>query len=348
MQTRDNPPAYNPGMKIFMACPAPPNSRRGNRVTADRWARIIRHLGHRLTIAQGYDLSPCDVMIALHARRSYDAAKRFRQRYPHSPLIVAMTGTDLYRDIHIRRRARRSLEMADRLVVLQPFGIKELPPRFRAKARVIYQSAEPARRLPSTNSHAFDVCVLGHLRQEKDPLRTALAVRLLPAGSKVRVVHAGEALNPSWAERAGAAEAKDSRYRWLGEVPRGQAQALLARSRLLVLSSRMEGGANVISEAIVNGVPVLASRISGSIGLLGKDYPGYFPVGDTRALARLLRRAETESRFYSALKQWCRRLAPRFDPKRESLSWSQLLAELCPSKPNVGTTRGKRTTATGC
>ncbi len=328
-----------------MACPAPPHSRKGNRVTADRWARILRNLGHRPIIGQEYDLSPCDAMIALHARRSYQAARRFRQCYPHGPLIVALTGTDLYRDIRGSRRAQRSLEMADRLLVLQPLGIRELPIGLRPKARVIFQSAEPVRKLSSRNSQTFEVCVLGHLRQEKDPLRAAYALRLLPAASKVRVVHAGEALSPSWARRARAAEAKDGRYHWLSEVSRDQANAILARSRLLVLSSHMEGGANVISEAVVNGVPVLASRIPGSIGLLGKGYPGYFGVGDTRALARLMYRAETDSGFYNSLKNWCRRLAPQFDPKYEQLSWAKLLAELCPSRPSAGTIRENRTTA---
>jgi putative glycosyltransferase (TIGR04348 family) len=260
-------------------------------------------------------------------------------------LIVALTGTDLYRDIRTSRRAQRSLEMADRLVVLQPLGIRELLAGLRPKTRVIYQSAAAIRKVPSKNSQNIDVCVLGHLRQEKDPLRTAYALRLLPAVSKLRVVHAGEALSPSWARRARAAEAEDGRYHWLGEVSRDRANAILARSRLLVLSSRMEGGANVISEAVVTGVPVLASRIPGSIGLLGKGYPGYFAVGDTRALARLLHRAETDSRFYNSLKNWCRRLAPRFDPKYEQLAWAKLLAELCPSRPSAGTIRGNRTMA---
>src|SRR5262249_46764307 len=153
----------------------------------------------------------------------------------------------------------------------------------------------------------------GHLRQEKDPLRTALALRHLPANSRIRVTHAGQALSADWAKRARTAGRLDPRYRWLGELPRWQARRLLARSRLLVLSSRMEGGANVISEAIVERVPVLASQISGSIGLLGEAYPGFFPVRDTGALARLLRRAETEPSFYTQLRDWCARLAPRFE-----------------------------------
>jgi glycosyltransferase involved in cell wall biosynthesis len=65
----------------------------------------------------------------------------------------------------------------------------------------------------------------------------------------------------------------------------------------MVLSSLSEGGANVMSEAVAARVPVLATRIDGSIGLLGRDYPAYFPVGDTEALARLLNRIETDAAF---------------------------------------------------
>jgi putative glycosyltransferase (TIGR04348 family) len=322
-------------MRIFMACPAPPHSRKGNRVTAVRWARLLRSLGHRLSIVQEYDGSPCDVLIALHARRSFEAVRRYRRIHRDGPLVVALTGTDLYRDLRTSRRAQRSLDMADRLVLLQPCGIDALPARVRSKARVIYQSAEPVRDPPRSSPRIFQVCVLGHLRHEKDPLRAALAVRLLPASSRIHVVHAGEALSTFWAERARAAAARDSRYRWLGEVSRAQAQSLLARSRLLVLSSRMEGGANVISEAVVNGVPVLASRMSGNVGLLGAGYPGYFPVGNTRALARLLLRAENDTRFYTRLQAWGARLIPLFDPASERAAWESLLGELLPAETTL-------------
>jgi glycosyltransferase involved in cell wall biosynthesis len=172
------------------------------------------------------------------------------------------------------------------------------------------------------------VCVLGHLRHEKDPFRSALALRHLPADLPVRITHAGQALSPAMATRARRLAAHDPRYRWIGEVPRWQARRLLARSQLLVLSSRMEGGANVLSEALVDGVPALASRIPGSEGMLGERYPGFYPVGDTRALAQLLWRAVTDSDFYNRLRKWCDRLAPLFEPVRERESWERLLSEL--------------------
>lgn len=301
-------------------------------MTADRWARLLKDLGHRLTVGRVYDGSPCDLLIALHARKSFDSVHSYRRLRPRGPLVVALTGTDLYRDLRTSRRANRALELADRLVVLQALAGQELRAGLRPKVRVIYQSAEPTPHPPPKNTTAFTVCVLGHLRHEKDPFRTALAARRLPGASSIRVVHLGQALSPVMAARARALEAQVPHYRWLGEVSRGQARRVLAGSHLLALTSRMEGGANVISEALADGVPVVASRIAGSEGILGKRYPGFFPVGDTAELTRLLLRAESDAEFYRKLKAWCARLAPLVEPEREWRAWADLLAELDSSR----------------
>jgi glycosyltransferase involved in cell wall biosynthesis len=164
----------------------------------------------------------------------------------------------------------------------------------------------------------------------KDPFRTAWAARLLPAASRVRVVHLGAALSEDMEAQARAEQAANPRYRWLGERPRGKALRILARCRLLSLTSLSEGGANAISEAVTLGVPVLASRIAGSIGLLGEDYPGYFPVQDTQALAELLLRVETDRDFYAELGRRCEALRPLFTPDEERRRWQALLGELAP------------------
>jgi glycosyltransferase involved in cell wall biosynthesis len=198
----------------------------------------------------------------------------------------------------------------------------------RRKALAIEQSVDPPRRGVRHASGRFDVCVLGHLRAVKDPFRAALAARLLPADSRVRILQVGGALLPGFARRARVEQARNPRYRWLGELPRRRALAVLRGCRLLVLSSKLEGGANVVSEAVVAGVPVLSSRIEGSLGLLGAGYPGCFPAGDTRALARLLRRAESDRRFYAALRRACGLVRPLFAPARERRLWAALLEEL--------------------
>jgi putative glycosyltransferase (TIGR04348 family) len=315
-------------IKVCLVTPAPAGSRKGNRVTALRWARILRGLGRRVQVLEDYGGQRCDLLVALHALRSAPSLERYHAARPDAPIILALTGTDLYGSIHTHAAARRALDVATRLVVLQPLGVAELPERLRAKARVIYQSV-PARRVrPPPRTRHFDVCVLGHLRPVKDPFRTALAARRLPPTSHLRVLHLGAALTKDMADRARREAAVNPRYRWLGEVPRWKALRVLSRCRLLALTSELEGGANAISEALAASVPVLSSRIAGSVGLLGDGYPGYFSVGDTAALADLLRRAEADADFYRTLRQWCARLRPLVDPARERRSWKDLLSEL--------------------
>lgn len=315
-------------MKIFLVTPAPAYSRKGNRVTALRWARILRELGHRVVVGQEYGEQSCDLLVALHARRSRASMVRFRRGYPEHPLVLALTGTDLYGDIHCDAPTRQGLELPSRFIVLQPEGIAELPPHLRGRARVIYQSVRPPAGVFHPRQNMFEVCVLGHLRPVKDPFRTAKATWCLPDSSRIRVVHVGAALSAEMGKRACAEMNANPRYEWLGELPRWRALRVLARSRLLVLTSRMEGGANAVSEALACSVPVVSSAISGSVGLLGNDYPGYFPVGDTRALADLLSRLETQAPFYDALKSRCARLRAIVDPGRERRHWQRLLAEL--------------------
>jgi putative glycosyltransferase (TIGR04348 family) len=315
-------------MRIRLVTPAPAGSRKGNRVTALRWARFLRALGHAVRVGQDYRGQRCDLLVALHAGYSSPSVARFRGDHPDRPLVLALTGTDLYGEIHTSPEARQALELATRLVVLQPLGVEELPAHLRPRARVIYQSVRSPRWRAVPRAGRFDVCVLGHLRPVKDPFRTAEAARRLPPESRLRVLHLGGALSEEMGRAAGAEAAGNPRYRWLGERPRRQALRILARCRLLVLTSLSEGGANAVSEAVAVGVPVLSSRVAGSVGLLGPDYPGYFPVGDTPALADLLRRAETDAAFYQALKAHSEKCRPLIDPARELRSWEELLREL--------------------
>lgn len=320
-------------MRIGIITPAPPRSRYGNRVTALRWARLLRQLGHRVTVAQAYAGEADDLLIALHARRSHDSITNFRRKHPTLPLIVALTGTDLYHDLPVYDQTRQSLELATRIVVLQPKAVDELPPHLQHKTHVIYQSLtakpeKPDSRRQTNRANGFQVCVIGHLREVKDPFRTAMAARLLPASSKIRVVHIGGAMDEEMKMRARTEMKCNPRYRWLGEQPRWRARRILEQSRLCVLSSRLEGGANVISEAIAADVPIIASRIPGNIGMLGEHYAGYFGVGRTRELARLMRRAETDSAFLVELQTQCRSLVRLFDPVHEQRAWADLLEEV--------------------
>lgn len=314
-------------MHVLIITPSRPSHSSGNNVTARRWRRMLKELGHEVDVRTEYEGERCDVLVALHARRHAGAIRRFRQQNPTLPMIVVLTGTDLYRDLDKSPSARASLEFASRLLLLQMDGLTRLPKRLAHKTRVIYQSASPPVSRPNPLKRRFEVCVIGHLRAEKDPFRTALASRRLPASSRTRIVHLGMAMEPTWQDRALREMELNPRYRWLGELSRSRTLQRLARSRLLVMSSRMEGGANVVSEALAAGVPIVASRISGNVGMLGDDYPGYFPVGDTSALTDLLTRAETDPVFYQSLCDHCRERAKLVDPAREKRDWGNLLGE---------------------
>src|SRR6266478_1653929 len=133
-------------MRIGIVTPAPPDSRHGNRITALRWATILRRLGNHVSISQTYDGRPFDLLVALHARKSHSSIINFRQQRLVAPIIVALTGTDLYRDIRVNHLARESLDIATRIVVLQPKAVKELRPSWQKKTRVIYQSVDRQAR----------------------------------------------------------------------------------------------------------------------------------------------------------------------------------------------------------
>jgi putative glycosyltransferase (TIGR04348 family) len=315
-------------VKITLVKPVHGHVHTGNQTTADRWALLLSELGHHVKVRENWKGEECDVLIALHARRSFPAIQRFRQERPLAPLIVALTGTDLYGDLENSAEANCSLELASRIVVLQALGVEALPESARRKVRVIYQSAVLPSPSPPRVESCFQVCVLAHLRSVKDPLRAACAVRGLPPSSRILVKHAGAALDPDFAAQVETEQRTNPRYKWLGPLAHEDAIDLLARSHMLVLTSRQEGGANVVSEAIAVSAPVISSDIPGSVGILGTDYPGYFPVGNAAALRDLLQRAESDDGFYRDLQQWVARLQPLVSAARERESWAELLNDL--------------------
>ena len=316
-------------MDISLVTPAGKRSRAGNRTTAERWARLLRELGHRVFVSETYDERRADLLIAVHAWRSADSIARFAEVNPAAPRVVALAGTDIYRFQHSHpEETIASMERASALVCLHDLVYRAIPKRFGSKLRVIHQSAPPLSRPRAPSPRYFEICVVGHLREEKDPLRAAYAARQMPRESRLRVVQLGKAHDESWALAAHEEMARNPRYVWRGEVGGAEVRRQFGRSHAMVISSIMEGGANVVSEAIVAGVPVIASFIDGNIGLLGEDYLGYYPPKDTDALAALLARAEREPQFLRRLAAQCRRRSPLFRPDRERAAWRHLLGEL--------------------
>ena len=310
--------------RLFIVTPAGAGTRNGNRHTALRWAALLRASGHRVRVALAWSGEPCDALIALHARRSAESIARFAAT--GKPLVVTLTGTDLYKDLPASAEARRSLALAGRVIVLQEAALAELDAPTRRKARVVYQSADPGLR-QAPPAGRFRVCVIGHLRSEKDPMRAVAALSLLPGERSIEVVQIGGALDPALGAQAEAWMAREPRYRWLGALPHGRALGWLARSHLLVVSSIMEGGANVIAEAARIGTPVLASRVSGNLGMLGRGYPGYYPLGDEAALARLIRRACSERRYYRQLGSALKERRGFFAPAAERRALARVVDE---------------------
>jgi putative glycosyltransferase (TIGR04348 family) len=315
-------------VKILIVTPESTAVPLGNSVTAARWAEILRSLHHDVGIRNSWSGEECDLLIALHAYRSANSIEKFRSVHRNRPLIVALTGTDVYRDLPKSQAAKRSLALATRVVALQECAVQELDESVRARTNVIYQSAVPPEDYEPRSGDFFDVCVLSHLRTVKDPLRTAYAARLMPPSSRLRIRHAGRALEPQLEAEAREEEQENCRYHWLGEQSHDAAMRLLVSSRLLVVSSTMEGGANVIAEAVVCGIPVLCSDIPGNIGMLGSAYPGYFGLRNTQHLAELLQRAEFDESFIAALQEFITNRQHRFSPEHESACWAELLGTL--------------------
>ncbi len=316
---------------LCIVTPALADANNGNWQTARRWASMLS--GHyRVRVAREWVPGDGgDVLLALHARRSAPSVAAWAGAHPDRPLVLALTGTDLYRDIATDASAQRSLALAHRLIVLQEQGPLALPEALRDKCRVLFQSGTRRQTLAKTTSHLRAVMV-GHLRDEKWPQTLFEAARLLRTGEGIHIDHIGAALDPALDEAAQATARDCPHYRWLGGLPHAATRARIQRAHVLVHTSRMEGGAHVLLEAVLCGTPVLASRIDGNVGMLGTGYGGYFPPGDAPALVRALRDCRAglgqPAGRLAALQAQCEARAPLFDPRTEQANLLAVLHEL--------------------
>jgi putative glycosyltransferase (TIGR04348 family) len=311
---------------ICLVTPALAKANNGNAHTAMRWTTFLQQKYH-VKVALSWDQYDCDVMIALHARRSASSIEQYRKTC--RPIALVLTGTDLYEDIKTDFSAQRSLEAAQFLVTLQDKGPLELPHELRTKTRTIYQSASVKGRLKARRK-TFDIVFVGHLREVKDPL-TAIKACLHVQLPHLRLRVIGQSLDERLGHSIKELIQNDQRIVMCGPLPHTRALSEIRKAKLLVCSSLMEGGANVIIEAVQSGTPVLASDILGNRGMLGDDYAGYFPVGDSMALATLIERCHSNPSFYAKLSQQCSQRSELFLPQTEQAQVLQLAQDLLES-----------------
>jgi|SRR5690349_23392840 len=313
--------------RVFIATPAPPGSRLGNRVTALRWQRILRELGCLVRVGQGWRTTDrCNLLVALHATKSWNSIRAFRAHHPLLPVVVALTGTDLYGDKDARTRA--SVRAASSLVVLQSEALRSLDPASRRNATVILQSAIPQRARIQHHRLGLRVVALAHLRAIKNPLLAAQAARLLPSNSRIRIEHYGSSLDARLTTKARRESRLNPHWRWRGERSHAGVLKILTRSDVFLQTSFAEGGSSAMAEALACGLPILSTRNPGAIGMLGRTHPGFFEVDDAPALADLLMRCDRDPAFLRVLRNASKLRAKLVTPERERKAWFSLLREL--------------------
>src|SRR5258708_33604624 len=192
-------PSYNRPMVsaakpvVCIVTPGTRNANNGNWRTAARWAEMLSDR-FRVIVQTQWDGTAADALFALHARRSAASIERFRERAPGRRIAVVLTGTDLYEDLPGSVEATRSIDLADRLVVLQEHALRLLDGRWRAKTQLIFQSAlalAPRRK----RRDRLDCVGVGPLRDEKDPLTLFRAVELVAPDASIAILHVAAPLH---------------------------------------------------------------------------------------------------------------------------------------------------------
>lgn len=316
---------------IVIVTPAWADANNGNWQSAQRWSRFLS-AAYRVRLAADWQSGDEDLMLALHARRSAASVAAWRRAHPTRPLLLALTGTDLYRDIENDASAQRSLALADGLMVLNALGPQRLPEALRSRCSVLLQSCSARQPVAKTARH-LRALMVGHLRDEKDPLTYLRAAERLSGRQDLQFDHIGAALDPALGAAASGLAARQQHYRWLGAMPHEAVRRRIQAAHVLVHASRMEGGAHVVIEAVRSGTPVLASHIDGNVGLLGEDYLGYFPAGDDAALATLLQRCRDDAAMLSALRAQCDARQALFAPEAEASRLNAIVAGLLRHHP---------------
>lgn len=350
---------------VLIHSPFPRQDSQGNTETAVRLEGILRKAGLRVAMEEvWFNGQEAHCMIALNARRSAGAVMEFRDAWPKGKVIVILTGTDINHPSAMDKESDnvQTMEAADYLVVLHEGSLVSVPEHLHQKCKVIHPSVQwpdgfDVLSSQSEHQHEFadpsqldrlNIIMAGNLRAEKNVGLALAACAMLPEDSPVLLQLYGDAEVIEHSEGYGAgceeveglqqpvgdlslqmlqATAGPLPFLWRGKLSHADLLTMMAGADLLLNTSSQEGGSNAICEAICLGLPVLASRIDGNVGMLGPGYGGYFDQGDASGLASLLTRCAEEPSYLAQLQQQVQERAALYQLDRESESWLKLLAE---------------------
>ncbi|MDB4408736.1 glycosyltransferase [Akkermansiaceae bacterium] len=310
-------------MKICVASPYPLSELKGNSVTTRRIVDILNEAGFEARGSHEFDGAPADVLISLHAFKGEKAVLDFQRYCPDGKVIVLITGTDLYVDLP-EGRGLSSLETADAIAITHEEARASMPSRFYDKLHIVPSCLAVLEIQAKPDAGKFVISVVGHLRSVKRSFLTIESVAKHPEWD-VEVWQIGEALDEEMSDIACDWEEADSRYKWLGGLPREESLEICSRSSLTVNSSFLEGGANAVLEAMTMGVPILASRIEGNVGLLGRDYPGYFEGEDIESKLVEVMAGKHDLDDWASLAE--KRL-PLFSRESEKTAWEKVIEDV--------------------
>jgi glycosyltransferase involved in cell wall biosynthesis len=235
------------------------------------------------------------------------------------------------RDIVEAGRGRRVLEAAGRTVPLVLSISRAVTGAMRHPRIVtIPEPIEPPDTWPPRASAAGGRLVVGYIGR-LDQRKGVEDVCALAGEVDVHVRIAGEPLLADRAYvdglRALADRVAPGRVEFLGGVP--SPWPFLASVDVLVVPSRREPWGRVAAEALMSGVPVVASRTGGLPEIVRDGVDGFlYEPGDVAALAAHVRRLAADPALRERLRAGALAGADRFDPDNHAAAVAAALDEL--------------------
>jgi glycosyltransferase involved in cell wall biosynthesis len=208
---------------------------------------------------------------------------------------AAYTGTTLANRLRVHvldRMAERIAQRAGCIVSLSEYDQRALPQLKAARCHVVIPNAVALSASDVECGDELRVLYAGMMSPIKNVVGIVQAFsRVREALPSARLQLAGPIANQSYvsqirqAERAHCSGAVD----WLGALDRDGMQKTLAASSCLVLFSHQENLPMIIAEAMMCGIPVVASEVGGVGEMVVSGKTGFtVPDGDEGALADAL------------------------------------------------------------